>query len=212
LLAPIGVSATSAARPLIRWANTTTGATSNQIKRWIMNWSAGTGSYTPAATSTVLSVAPALASYTEAVGAVDASTLYGYTVQPMWRDISGPPSSPMAYALPGLTRPTLAAITGTGRNGVAAGTIRLTWGSVYLGSGVDSVLQRCFGTLTACTIAGATWSDLRLVSSASGSYSDSGLTRGSSYSYRIRSATANQPGTNTPYVSVLSGMLSGRAN
>jgi hypothetical protein len=67
---------------------------------------------------------------------------------------------------------------------VSASQVNLTWRDHSAGT-AGFKIERCVGTSTTCWAGYATWSPLATVAAGTTSYTDTGLTTGTSYSYRV---------------------------
>jgi hypothetical protein len=191
LVAPTGVTASTATRPVLGWTDASTGETSYRVSRTPITVNATTGATTAGATTIVSSTIARLAtpatggvmSFTDRNGQANDNT-FRYDIQALNGATAGPVSSVYAIttALPSVATPTTAAILGGG--------IRLNWTASTTQTVGGYEILRCTGALCRnftplATVAGR----------ISASFSDTTATAvGTTYRYRIR--TVGGVGTN----------------
>jgi hypothetical protein len=196
LAAPTSVAATSANSPVVTWVDQTAGETGYRVRRIPQTVNATTGVVTAGTPSANLLAnnAGALAgtgltgSFTD--GGASRDTLYKYDVAALNGTTAGPATtSGFALAatagLPTANRPTLTA--GTGAN---AGRVTVTWTQPGGATSVGGYeVQRCTGA-TCTNFAKVNGTAVNTAGTVDGrntlTFTDTGLVRGTTYTYRMR--------------------------
>jgi hypothetical protein len=191
LAAPDTVSATQANRPVLRWADTSTGETNYRVGRTPYTVAAN-GTVTVGA-RTVLSslLAPNTITFTDTTAARDQT--YRYDVQALNGATVGPQSVvfTVAGALSTANRPTLVrSLVGAGVNATAR--VALTWTALTTSNVGGYVIERCAGA--GCTnfakVNGTAVNTLGTVDGrATRTFTDATVARATSYTYRMRAVS-----------------------
>jgi len=194
LNAPTNVAATNATSPVVSWTDQSTGETGYRVSRIPQTVNANTGLVTAGTAASVTTTAAAVAgtgsnaSFTDTGATRD--TMYKYTVAAQNGVTVGTAGTSAAFnlaatGLPTANRPTLT-------RGLVAGAARVTV-SGYQPGGLTSVggyeIQRCVGA--GCTnflkVTGSAVNTAGTVDgSATTSFVDTSVARGTTYTYRIR--------------------------